>query len=107
MNLYLPIMVDVLPVESKFTVTYFRGVHTPLALFAPLILTAFYGTQERLVLSKSRISQMSFGNSLRSVMSNRIFRIKCFDARNDFLENAKGDVWDMLVYRARITSSST
>lgn len=89
MNLYLPIMVDVLPVESKFTVTYFRGVHTPLALFAPLILTAFYGTQERLVLPKSRTSQMSFGNSLRSVMSNRIFWIKCFDAWNYFFENAR------------------
>ena len=108
MNLYLPIMVDVLPIDgNKFTTTYFRGVHTPLALFAPLILTAFYGTEERLVLPKSRISQMSFGNSLRSVMSNRIFWIKCFDAWNDFLENAKGDVWDMLVYRAHITSSST
>lgn len=108
MNLYLPVMVDVLPINgNKFTTTYFRGVHTPLALFAPLILTAFYGTQERLVLPKSRVSQMSFGNSLRSVMSNRIFWIKCFDAWNDFLENAKGDVWDMLVYRAHITSSST
>lgn len=108
MNLYLPIMVDVLPIDGqKFTMTYHRGVHTPLALFAPLILTAFYGTQERLVLPKSRISNMSFSNSLRSVMSNRIFWIKCFDAWNDFLENAKGDVWDMLVYRAHITSSST
>lgn len=108
MNLYLPIMVDVLPIDgNKFTTTYFRGVHTPLALFAPLILTAFYGTKERLVLPKSRISNMSFGNSLRSVMSNRIFWIKCFDAWNDFLENAKGDVWDMLVYRAHITSSTT
>lgn len=108
MNLYLPVMVDVLPTGgNKFTTTYFRGVHTPLALFAPLILTAFYGTKERLVLPKSRISGMSFGNSLRSVVSNRIFWIKCFDAWNDFLENAKGDVWDMLVYRAHITSSTT
>lgn len=107
MNLYLPIMVDVLPVDSKYTMTYFRGVHTPLALFAPLVLTAFYGTQERLVLPKSRIAKMSFSNSLRSVMSNRIFWIKCLDAWNDFLENAKGDVWDMLVYRAHITSSTT
>ena len=82
-------------------------MHTPLALFAPLVLTAFYGTQERLVLPKSRISKMSFGNSLRSVMSNRIFWIKCFDAWNDFLEDAKGNVWDMLVYRAHITSSTT
>lgn len=108
MNIYLPLMVDVLPINSnKFTVTYFRGVHTPLALFAPLVLTAFYGTQERLVLPKSRITKMSFGNSLRSVMSNRIFWIKCFDAWNDFLEDAKGNVWDMLVYRAHITSSTT
>lgn len=108
MNLYLPLMVDILPIGGeKYTVAYFRGVHTPLALFAPLVLVAFFGTKERLVLPKSRISKMSFGNSLRSVMSNRIFWIKCFDAWNDFLENAKGDVWDMLVYRARITSSST
>lgn len=108
MNLYLPIMVDVLPIDgNKFTMTYYRGVHTPLALFAPLILTAFYGTQERLVLPKSRITNMSFSNSLRSVMSNRIFWIKCFDAWNNFLEEAKGKVWEMLVYRAHITSSST
>lgn len=108
MNLYLPIMVDVLPTGgNKFTTTYFRGVHTPLALFAPLVLTAFYGTKERLVLPKSRITRMSFGNSLRSVMSNRIFWIKSFDAWNDFLEEAKGNVWDMLVYRAHITSSTT
>lgn len=107
MNIYQPLMVDILPVNSnKYTTTYFRGVHTPLALFAPLVLTAFYGTQERLVLPKSRISKMSFGNSLRSVMSNRIFWIKCFDAWNDFLEDAKGNVWDMLVYRAHITSST-
>lgn len=108
MNIYLPVMVDVLPINSnKFTMTYYRGVHTPLALFAPLVLTAFYGTQERIVLPKSRITKMSFGNSLRSVMSNRIFWIKCFDAWNDFLEDAKGNVWDMLVYRAHITSSTT
>lgn len=108
LNIYMPLMVDVLPINAnKFTMTYFRGAHTPLALFAPLILVAFYGTQERLVIPKSRIEKMSFGNSLRSVMSNRIFWIKCFDAWNDFLEGAKGNVWDMLVYRAHITKSTT
>ena len=50
---------------------------------------------------------MSFGNSIRSVAGNRIFWIKCFDAWNNFLEGAKGDVWDMLVYRAHITKSTT
>lgn len=108
LNVYMPLMVDVLPINAnKFTMTYYRGAHTPLALFAPLALAAFYGTQERLVLPKSRIEKMSFGNSLRSVMSNRIFWIKCLDAWNDFLEGAKGNVWDMLVYRAHITSSTT
>ena len=108
LNIYMPLMVDILPINAnKFTMTYYRGTYTPLALFAPLVLFAFYGTQERLVIPKSRIEKMSFGNSLRSVMSNRIFWIKCLDAWNDFLENAKGDVWDMLVYRAHITSSTT
>ncbi len=108
LNIYMPLMVDVLPINAnKFDLTYYRGAHTPLALFAPLVLVAFYGTQERLVLPKSRIAKMSFGNSLRSVMSNRIFWIKCFDAWNDFLEGAKGNVWDMLVYRAHITKSTT
>lgn len=108
LNIYMPLMVDVLPINAnKFDMTYYRGAHTPLALFAPLILVAFYGTQERLVLPKSRIAKMSFGNSLRSVMSNRIFWIKCFDAWNDFLEGAKGNVWEMLIYRAHIIKSTT
>ena len=108
LNIYMPLMVDVLPINAnKYTMTYYRGAHTPLALFAPLVLVAFFGTRERLVIPKSRIEKMSFGNSLRSVMSNRIFWIKCFDAWNDFLEGAKGNVWDMLVYRAHITKSTT
>ncbi|MGN0573820.1 MAG: MFS transporter [Acutalibacteraceae bacterium] len=108
MNLYLPLMVDILPINAnKFTMTYYRGTYTPLALFAPLALLAFFGTKERLVLPKSRITRMSFGNSIRSVAGNRIFWIKCFDAWNNFLEGAKGDVWDMLVYRAHITKSTT
>ena len=108
LNVYMPLMVDILPINSnKYSMTYFRGTYTPLLIFAPLIMIAYSGTKERLVLPKSRIANMSFGNSLRSVMSNRIFWIKCFDAWNDFLEGAKGNVWDMLVYRAHITSSTT
>lgn len=108
LNVYMPLMVDILPIkENKFTMTYYRGTYTPLAIFAPLILAAFYGTKERIVVPKSRIEHMSFGNSLRSVMYNRIFWIKCLDAWNDFLEGAKGNVWDMLVYRAHIMKSTT
>ena len=42
-----------------------------MAIFAPLILVAFYGTKERLVVPKSRMESMSFMNSLRSVTKNR------------------------------------
>lgn len=108
LNVYMPLMVDLLPINAnKFTMTYYRGAFTPLAIFAPLILVAFYGTKERLVIPKSRMENMSFMNSLRSVTKNRIFWIKCFDAWNDFLEGAKGNVWDMLVYRAHIMKSTT
>lgn len=108
LNVYMPLMVDILPIQgNKFTMTYYRGAFTPLSIFAPLILVSFYGTKERLVVPKSRMENMSFANSLRSVMNNRIFWIKCFDAWNDFLEGAKGNVWDMLVYRAHIMKSTT
>ncbi len=108
LNVYMPLMVDILPIQgNKFTMTYYRGTYTPLAIFAPLILVSFYGTKERLVVPKSRMENMSFVNSLRSVMNNRIFWIKCFDAWNDFLEGAKGNVWDMLVYRAHVMKSTT
>ncbi len=108
LNVYMPLMVDLLPINAnKFTMTYYRGTFTPLAIFAPLILVAFYGTKERLVIPKSRMENMSFMNSLRSVTQNRIFWIKCFDAWNDFLEGAKGNVWDMLVYRAHVMKSTT
>ena len=108
LNVYMPLMVDILPIKgNKYTMAYYRGAYTPLAVFAPLILAAFYGTKERLVIPRSRIENMSFTNSLRSVMNNRIFWIKCFDSWNDFLEGAKGNVWDMLVYRAHVMKSTT
>lgn len=108
LNVYMPLMVDILPIQgNKFTMTYYRGAFTPLSVFAPLILVSFYGTKERLVVPKSRMENISFMNSLRSVMNNRIFWIKCLDAWNDFLEGAKGNVWDMLVYRAHIMKSTT
>ena len=49
LNIYVPMMVDILPINAnKFTMTFYRGTYTPLVLFAPLALFAFYGTKERL-----------------------------------------------------------
>lgn len=107
-NLYYPIMVDILCDNGdKYNMTYFRGTYTPVALLAPIVLLAYFGTKERLVLPKSRITKMSFASSLRAVAGNKIFWIKCADGWNDFLEGAKGNVWDWMVYRAHIMKSST
>lgn len=107
-NLYYPIMVDILCDNGeKYNMTYYRGTYTPVALLAPLCLLAYYGTKERLVLPKSRITKMSFTGSLRAVAGNKIFWIQCADGWNDFLEGAKGNVWDWLVYRAHIMKSTT
>ncbi len=107
-NLYYPIMVDILCKNGdKYNMTYFRGTYTPVALLAPVVLLAYFGTHERLVLPKSRITKMSFVNSMRAVAGNKIFWIKCADGWNDFLEGAKGNVWDWMVYRAHIMSSTT
>ncbi len=107
-NLYYPIMVDVLSDSGdKYNMRYFRGTYTPVALLAPIVLLAYYGTKERLVLPKSRITKMSFANSMRAVAGNKIFWIKSADGWNDFLEGAKGNIWDWMVYRARIMKSTT
>ncbi len=107
-NLYYPIMVDVLSDNAdKYNMTYFRGTYTPVALLAPIVLLAYYGMKERLVLPKSRITKMSFKNAMRAVAGNKIFWIKCADGWNDFLEGAKGNVWDWMVYRAHIMKSTT
>lgn len=107
-NIYYPIMVDILCDNGdKYNMTYFRGTYTPVALLAPIVLLAYFGTKERLVLPKSRITKMSFASSLRAVAGNKIFWIKCADGWNDFLEGAKGNVWDWMVYRAHIMKSST
>lgn len=107
-NLYYPIMVDVLCENGdKYNMTYFRGTYTPVALLMPLVLFAYFGTRERLVLPKSRITKMSFASSMRAIAGNKIFWIKCADGWNDFLEGAKGSVWDWMVYRAHIMKSST
>ncbi len=107
-NIYFPLMVDVLSDNGdKYNMTYFRGSYTPVVLLMPLVLLAYFGTKERLVLPKSRITKMSFTSSLRAVAGNKIFWIKCADGWNNFLEGAKGNIWDWLVYRAHIMKSTT
>ena len=94
-NIYYPLMVDVLCDNGdKYNMRYFRGTYTPVALLMPIVLLAYFGTRERLVLPKSRIT-------------NKIFWIKCADGWNDFLEGAKGNIWDWMVYRAHIMKSTT
>ena len=107
-NIYYPLMVDLLTDNGeKYTMTYFRGAYTPMALLMPIVLVAYFGTKERLVLPKSRITKMSFTSSMRAVAGNKIFWIKCADGWNNFLEGAKGNIWDWMVYRAHIMKSTT
>ncbi len=107
-NVYYPLMVDILSDNgNKYTMRYWRGAYTPVALLMPLVLVAYFGTRERLVLPKSRITKISFIGSMRAVAGNKIFWIKCADGWNDFLEGAKGNVWDWMVYRAHIMKSTT
>lgn len=107
-NVYYPLMVDVLTDNGeKYNMTYYRGAYTPVAMLMPLVLLAYFGTKERLVLPKSRITKMSFTSSLRAVAGNKIFWIKCADGWNNFLEGAKGDIWNWMVYRAHIMKSTT
>ncbi|MBQ6117602.1 MAG: MFS transporter [Clostridia bacterium] len=107
-NVYYPFMVDLLCENGdKYNMTYFRGAYTPMALVMPLVLLAYFGTQERLVLPKSRISKVGLAASVRAVSGNKIFWIRCADGWNDFLEGAKGNIWDWLVYRAHIMKSTT
>lgn len=107
-NIYYPLMVDLITENgNKYTMSYFRGAYTPMALLMPVVLLAYFGTKERLVLPKSRITKMSFTSSMRAVAGNKIFWIKCADGWNNFLEGAKGNIWDWLVYRAHIMKSST
>ncbi len=107
-NIYFPMMVDILTDNGeKYNMTYYRGAYTPVALLMPFVLIAYFGTKERLVLPKSRITKMSFASSMRAVAGNKIFWIKCADGWNNFLEGAKGDIWNWMVYRAHIMKSTT
>lgn len=107
-NVYYPMMVDVLCENgNKYTMTYFRGAYTPMAFLILFVLLAYFGTKERLVIPKSRITKMSFASSMRAVAGNKIFWIKCADGWNNFLEGAKGDIWNWMVYRAHIMKSTT
>ncbi len=107
-NVYYPLMVDVLTDNGeKYNMHYYRGAYTPVAFFILFAFLAYFGTQERLVLPKSRITKMSFSASMRAVAGNKIFWIKCADGWNNFLEGAKGDIWNWMVYRAHIMKSTT
>lgn len=107
-NVYYPMMVDILCENGdKYNMTYYRGAYTPVAFLMVVVMLAYFGTKERLVLPKSRITKMSFASSMRAVAGNKIFWIKCADGWNNFLEGAKGDIWNWLVYRAHIMKPTT
>ena len=107
-NVYYPTMVDILCENGdKYNMTYYRGAYTPVAFLMVIVMLAYFGTRERLVLPKSRITKMSFASSMRAVAGNKIFWIKCADGWNNFLEGAKGDIWNWMVYRAHIMKPTT
>ena len=107
-NVYYPMMVDILCENGdKYNMTYYRGAYTPMAFLMVFVMIAYFGTKERLVLPKSRITKMSFSSSMRAVAGNKIFWIKCADGWNNFLEGAKGDIWNWMVYRAHIMKPTT
>lgn len=107
-NVYYPFMVDFLTDNGEmYSTHYYRGAYTPVAFLMIFVMLAYFGTQERLIMPKSRITKMSFSSSLRAVAGNKIFWIKCADSWNNFLEGAKGDIWNWLVYRAHIMKSTT
>ncbi len=107
-NVYYPMMVDLLCENGdKYNMTYYRGAYTPVAFLMVFVMLAYFGTKERLVLPKSRITKMSFASSMRAVAGNKIFWIKCADGWNNFLEGAKGDIWSWMVYRAHIMKPTT
>ena len=107
-NVYYPMMVDILCENGdKYNMTYYRGAYTPVAFLMVVVMLAYFGTKERLVLPKSRITKMSFASSMRAVAGNKIFWIKCADGWNNFLEGAKGDIWNWMVYRAHIMKPTT
>lgn len=107
-NVYYPMMVDILSDNGNmYTMKYHRGAYTPMAFLMIFVMLAYFGTKERLVIPKSRITKMSFASSMRAVAGNKIFWIKCADGWNNFLEGAKGDIWNWLVYRAHIMKSTT
>ncbi len=107
-NLYYPFMVDMLCDNGDmYNMRYYRGAYTPMLLLMPVVLLAYFGTRERLVLPRSRITKMSFASSMRAVAGNKIFWIRCADGWNNFLEGAKGDIWNWMVYRAHIMKPTT
>lgn len=107
-NVYYPMMVDILCENGNmYNMSYFRGAYTPMAFLILFVLLAYFGSKERLVLPKSRITKMSFASSMRAVAGNKIFWIKCADGWNNFLEGAKGDIWNWMVYRAHIMKPTT
>ena len=107
-NVYYPMMVDILCENGNmYNMSYFRGAYTPMAFLILFVLLAYFGSKERLVLPKSRITKMSFTSSMRAVAGNKIFWIKCADGWNNFLEGAKGDIWNWMVYRAHIMKPTT
>lgn len=76
-----------------YDIRSFRIAYAPfIVLGTVLSLLSFYGTQERILLPKTRMTKIGFTDAFREVSRNKIFRIVLFDGWNDFLEDAKGNL---------------
>ena len=98
-QLLIPILSDLLADGDMYNIHTYRKIYPFIIVIgAGLSLFAYYGTKERLVIPKSRMTQIGFGDALKAVIHNRIFWVRCLDAWNDFLENTKGCLLNWIFY---------
>lgn len=98
-QLFIPILSDLLADGDLYNISTYRKIYPFfIVIGAGLSLYAYYGTKERIIVPKSRMTQIGFWDALKAVVHNRIFWVRSLDAWNDFLENTKGCLLDWLFY---------
>lgn len=105
MGLLIPALSDVFAGGDLYNIKTYRIVYPGFIIVGVFMsMAAYYGVQERIVQPRSQITSVGHIDALRAVSKNKLFRIKCTDSWNDFMEESKEILIRWLFYYGKVGS---
>lgn len=107
-NLLIPVFSDVFVKGDLYNMKTYRLAYPGFIVVGVIMsLSAYYGVRERIVVPKSRATEIGIGEALSAVAKNKLYWIKSTDNWNNFMEDSKNILMNWLFYYGKVGSMTT